>query len=74
LIIIENRKHEKAYTYTIGLFTGSRVWLPKSNYANDYKDFYEGHEIIYTGAVGFAIVQPGNLELGLNGKPAPTRA
>src|SRR5882762_6234921 len=40
----------------------------KDNHATDYKKFYNGHEIVYTGAVGAAIIQPGNLELGLKWK------
>ncbi|WP_184542990.1 DUF4998 domain-containing protein [Mucilaginibacter sp. FT3.2] len=40
----------------------------KTNLANDYNKFYNGHEITYTGAVGAAIVQPGNLEIGLKWK------
>lgn len=40
----------------------------KNNLATDYNKFYNGHEITYTGAVGAAIVQPGNLEIGLKWK------
>lgn len=40
----------------------------KNGLATDYKKFYEGHELTYTGAVGKAIVQPGNLEMGLKWK------
>jgi hypothetical protein len=40
----------------------------KNGLANDYKKYYDGHELTYTGAVGKAIVQPGNLEMGLKWK------
>jgi len=40
----------------------------KDGLANDYKKFYDGHELTYTGAVAQAIVQPGNLEIGLKWK------
>jgi hypothetical protein len=37
----------------------------KDGLANDYKKFYNGHEITYTGAVGAVVIQPGNLAIGL---------
>jgi hypothetical protein len=40
----------------------------KDNHATDYKNFYNGHEIIYTGAVASTIIEPGNLEMGLKWK------
>lgn len=40
----------------------------KDNHATDYKNFYQAHEIVYTGAVAKAVVQPGNLEMGLKWK------
>ncbi|NHA02467.1 hypothetical protein G7092_01600 [Mucilaginibacter sp. HC2] len=40
----------------------------KNNLGNDYKNYYTGHEIVYTGAVANAVVQPGNLEIGLKWK------
>jgi hypothetical protein len=40
----------------------------KDNHATDYKNFYNGHEVVYTGAVALAVIQPGNLELGLKWK------
>lgn len=40
----------------------------KKDLQTDFKDFFHGHEIIYTGQVGNVIVQPGNLEIGLKWK------
>ncbi|RZK64400.1 MAG: hypothetical protein EOO92_27560, partial [Pedobacter sp.] len=31
----------------------------------DFKDFFNGHEVVYTGAVGEVISQPGNLRVAL---------
>jgi hypothetical protein len=50
------------------LFLATWYGCQKDNHATDYKKFYDGHEIVYTGAVGFAVVQPGNLEIGLKWK------
>lgn len=43
----------------------------KNNLGNDYKNYYTGHEIVYTGAVANAVIQPGNLEIGLKWKASP---
>jgi hypothetical protein len=40
----------------------------KNNHQTDFKNFLDGHEITYTGAVGKTITQPGNLEVGLKWK------
>jgi hypothetical protein len=66
---IENMK--KLIHILLGCLLVAGFGCRKNNYATDYKDFYDGHEIVYTGAVGFAVVQPGNLELGLKWKASP---
>jgi hypothetical protein len=40
----------------------------KDNHQTDFRDFLGNHEIVYTGSVGTAIPQPGNLEVGLKWK------
>jgi hypothetical protein len=34
----------------------------------EFKNYFDGHEIVYTGAVGDVITQPGNLRVGLKWK------
>ncbi|MDN5285828.1 MAG: hypothetical protein JWR38_2102 [Mucilaginibacter sp.] len=48
----------------------SVIWYgcQKDNHATDFKNFLDGHEIVYTGAVGTTIIQPGNLEVALKWK------
>ena len=43
------------------------IWYgcQKDNHATDFRNFLDGHEIVYTGAVGATIIQPGNLEVAL---------
>jgi hypothetical protein len=40
----------------------------KKDKQTDFKDFYNGHEIVYTGQVTRVTTQPGNLEMGLKWK------
>jgi hypothetical protein len=40
----------------------------KKDKQTDFKDFYGGHEIVYTGQVTHVTLQPGNLEMGLKWK------
>ncbi|QEC80592.1 hypothetical protein FSB76_24160 [Mucilaginibacter ginsenosidivorax] len=40
----------------------------KNNQQTDFKKYLGDHELVYTGAVGKVIVQPGNLEIGLKWK------
>ncbi|WP_121811257.1 DUF4998 domain-containing protein [Mucilaginibacter kameinonensis] len=40
----------------------------KNNLQTDFKKYLGDHELVYTGAVGKVIVQPGNLEIGLKWK------
>ena len=48
--------------------TGMLYACSKEDLATDYKDFLNGKENIYTGAVSKVVVQPGNLEIGLKWK------
>jgi len=40
----------------------------KKDLANDYKDFFAGKEVVYTGSAVGAVLQPGNLRMGLKWK------
>lgn len=40
----------------------------KDNHATDFRNFLDGHEIVYTGAAGPAVIQPGNLRVALKWK------
>ena len=40
----------------------------KKNQETDFRNFLGGHEIVYTGAAGPAVVQPGNLRVALKWK------
>lgn len=40
----------------------------KDNLGNDYKNFLGDHEIVYPGAASAAIIQPGNMRIGLKWK------
>jgi hypothetical protein len=40
----------------------------KDNHATDFRDYLDGHEIVYTGAAGQPVIQPGNLEVALKWK------
>ncbi len=40
----------------------------KKDLQTDFKDFYKGHDIVYTGQVGKVTTQPGNLQMGLKWK------
>ncbi len=44
------------------------VSCKKDNLQTDFRKYLGDHELVYTGAVGKVIVQPGNLEIGLKWK------
>jgi hypothetical protein len=50
------------------VITGMLYACSKDDLATDYKNFLNGKENIYTGAVSNVVVQPGNLEIGLKWK------
>jgi hypothetical protein len=54
--------------YTLlGLLTIATVYSCKKS-QGDFREFFEGKEIIYTGAVAAVKLQPGNLRMGLKWK------
>ncbi len=58
----------KNYKYIlVGLLSLAILYSCKKN-ETSFKDFFDGHEITYTGAVSNVIVQPGNLKIGLKWK------
>jgi hypothetical protein len=64
LIYMKDLKYVWVCLFVIGLLYA----CSKDNLATDYKDFLEGRENIYTGAVSKVTLQPGNLKIGLKWK------
>jgi hypothetical protein len=58
----------KNYKYILVGFLSLAIFYSCKKNETSFKDFFNGSEITYTGAVSKVIVQPGNLKLGLKWK------
>jgi hypothetical protein len=68
-MISKKHKNMKNIIYLVtGLLLMSLYYGCKDTLSTDYKNYYQGHEIVYPGAVSGVIVQPGNLAIGLKWK------